>query len=170
MKINNYEDWGKLLAIWVKSCNDEQPIMFYRSCKEHFGFKSEQEVRVLIKQNRELFRPLSDSSLKLIKKYYKDYPGIFEKTVLYKEEEDNNVTIDKLRTDSGFTSQYRIPPDKSISSPETRQFGTDLIINKWKLTVKSREERFRSWAYIIVPIIALVGSILLSLFAILHVK
>lgn len=159
-----------MLAIWVKACNDQRPIMFYKSCKENFNFKNEEKVRELIKKNRELFRPLSAETLTEYQRYYTNHPEKFQAIFQNIEGEDVNEAIDRLTTNSAFTSQYRIKPDKPKSKNEILEFGIELIMKKWELEVKSKEERFRSWAYIIVPAIALVGSAVLSVFAVLYGK
>lgn len=151
--------WGNLLAIWIKACNDEQPIMFYKSCKHNLNFESEDKIKQLILSNSELFRPLSQKTLDAYKAYYM---GNLEKfpSRLVNGNETVQHAIERLETGSAFTSQFRRKPSAEKSSKETIEMGVNYISKKWELEVNSLETRDRYWGSLIIPALALIVAIL----------
>ena len=166
MKKNNHEYWGKLMALWVKSCTDKQPIMFYKSCKENLNFLSESEVRQMVDNNRELFWPISKQILKGYKDHYRKHLDKFPE-ILISENEESNHAIDRLDINSAFTSQFRRLPDEDRSPNDIREWGMNYIEKKWNFEVKSKEERDRFWGSMIIPAIAIIATAVVSILTII---
>jgi hypothetical protein len=150
MKKNKPEYWGKLMALWVKSCTDKQPIMFYKSCKANLKFQSESAVKEMVEDNRELFWPISEQILQLYKDHYTESPDKFPQ-ILVPENEHRDRIIENLDINCAFTSQFRRKPDEHISPDEIREWGLKYIEKKWKLELESRKEIHRIWATIVIP-------------------
>lgn len=155
--------WGNLLSIWIKASNDEQPIMFYKSCNQNLDFKSVEEVKQLISNNRELFRPLSQKTLDKYKDYYRGHIDQFPNNLVNVNEEPIQV-VEGLNRDCGFTSQFRRKPDDQKSPKETIEMGVNYISKKWELEVNSLETRDRYWGSLIIPVLALLVAILTIFF------
>ncbi|HPG32206.1 MAG TPA: hypothetical protein PLM34_00025 [Lentimicrobium sp.] len=151
--------WGRLLAIWVKACNDEQPIMFYNSLMDSLGIEDEQGLRELISMNKELFRPLSPIALDRYKTYYNENIDNFPPG-LVGVGEDPIDAVNNLNIHCGFTSQFRRRPNEQKSPKEIIEMGVNYIEKKWELEVKYTEIRDRFWGNLIIPILALLVALL----------
>lgn len=75
-----------LSAIWILSCNDENPIMTYRSIKYRLGLPENYDAKGLIESRGELFRKgVPQNRLVSGAKHLKSYRKGAKKGVLHQE-------------------------------------------------------------------------------------
>ena len=55
--IDRADDLDILSAIWILSCNDENPILTYKGITTRLGLPDKFDARTLIRSRSELFRP-----------------------------------------------------------------------------------------------------------------
>lgn len=155
----NSENWGTLYGIWLKACNDEQPIMFYDSCLVNFNLDSREDLEDIISKNRHLFRPLTQRTVENYKAYYRQNLVNFP-TNMINNNEDVVQAIERINHNSGFTSQFRRQPGDPKSPKDIIDIGVSIIGKKWELEVATLEANDRRWSSFIIPILALIVAIL----------
>jgi hypothetical protein len=167
MNENDSNYWGNLFATWILACNDEQPIIFYKSLAERLGCDNTDDLREMVKNHRELFRPMKEATLNKYKKHYMDKPHCFPKVL-----NTNNESVEDawrhITTEDAFTSQFRRKPDEKKSSDDLRDWGVNYIQKRWDMVVKTREERRFIRSAIYIPVASIIVTIMLAVMAILY--
>ena len=158
----NTDDFDVLSAVWILSCNDENPIITYTGIRSRLNLPDSYDVRKLVQSRRELFRPgILRSRLDAWKKEMKSgqrVPGWISEI---DDKAARDKTIDGLTVDDVFRNQFRTQDRAPKSSIEIMDWGLSHIDRLRKSRADERETRLKKWGTIVIPAL----SILLALIA-----
>lgn len=144
-----------LSAIWVMSCNDDNPIMFYKSVKDRLQLDSVDEVKNLVEKRSELFRRESTTGLNEWKEKKKKetdsnkLPNWIKKEAKSKNNEVDmskvNGIVDKVSAEDIFRSQFRTTIGAPQSSIEVIDWGLKHIDRLRSAEYQQVDRTFKTW-------------------------
>ncbi len=154
-----------LPAIWILSCNDENPIITYKGIAARIGI-TEADAQRLVGAHRELFRPGMRphrlSSWKERMKAGKGLPGWLLEIV---DPVERTKMIDALSPDDVFRNQFRVEDGAPKCSIEIINWGLNHIDLMEKRAATVREEKLKKWGTVILPVSAILVSLIVALAA-----
>ncbi len=165
----NLTEFDILSAIWVLSCNDENPIISYQGIIFRLQLSGEQrideqKIRDLVSSRPELFRKgVPKFRLKRWKKVMLDRKKIPSWIKSYPTDEQEGV-ISKLSTDDVFRNQFRT---KSFAQPtdlEKIEWGLSHINRLRQANQDAKIADTRSWQIWLVFAIGLINIVLSIIF------
>lgn len=155
--ISKSDDFDVLSAIWILSCNDDNPIVTYRGLSERLGLPEDFDVRTLVQSCRELFRPgILDSRLRDWKAKMKSGKGRPGWILEIKDKIEQEKTIDRIGRTDVFRNQFRVEQDAPKCGLETIDWGLKHIERLRKDVAEEEQTRQRKWASLIIPLFSLV--------------
>jgi hypothetical protein len=128
--IKTLADLDIVSAIWILSCNDENPIITYRGLYHRLGLSPEFDVRAAVLGRRELFRPgilqsrLKDWKAKL--REGKQLPGWISEIA---DKTRRLEAIDSLTPDDVFRNQFRVEPNAPKCPLDIMNWGLEHIFS-----------------------------------------
>ncbi|MBN2412618.1 hypothetical protein JXQ31_13090 [candidate division KSB1 bacterium] len=126
--INKYEDLDYLSAIWILSCNDENPLITYKSINYRLGLQEDYPLKRFVLRHAELFRPgVLKSRLDEWKQKMLDGKSLpsWISDIENKIERDN--TIKNLSKDDIFRCQFRTKDNAPKSDIKIIEWGLQHI-------------------------------------------
>jgi hypothetical protein len=157
-------------AIWILSCNDENPITTYAGVAARQGFSDDNEVKAIIRSRRELFRPGVGRS-RLVK--WKDQlrqgeglPGWLQEIT---DPALRAARINEITSDEVFRNQFRTAEKAPRCDLSTIDWGLQHIERLRKASSGARNERRQRWTTLVIPAGSLVIAAL-SLIGSLYVQ
>jgi hypothetical protein len=150
-----------LSAIWILSCNDENPLITYESIIYRLNLPHEYDVRGLIQSRGELFR-MKVSQVRLEEWKTQMRTGRHLPSWIRDIEDRNtrNERIDGLTIDDVFRNQFRAQTGSSPIPVEAIKWGLEHIDRLRKAGVEDRDERLKRMSSFWIPVL----SLLLALF------
>lgn len=153
-----------LYPIWVMACNDENPIMTYKSITYRLGLPDDYPLLTLVKAHPELFRHgVPAYRLEEWKENMRQGRGIPRWIVDMANHDDRLKAIDGLTRDSAFRSQFRIERDAEKTPLDVMKWGLEHIDRLRKGHSEQKEFKLRSWQLYTTIIIGLL-TLIVSLF------
>lgn len=162
--IERIDDLDILSAIWILSCNDENPILTYRSIGDRLNLDSVVDVRSLVRSRRELFRPGVLKSR--LDKWKLDMQAGARRPAWIQEigdDAERNKAIDALSEDDVFRNQFRVAPNSPKCSLEIIDWGLQHLERLRKGAFEAREEGAKKWTTLVLPAMAVLSSLLLGI-------
>ena len=161
------DDFDVLSATWILASNDENPSMTYEGVKYRLGLPQDYDIRGLIQSHGELFRKGVPSrrldrwkeQMRLDKHLPSWIRDIDDETVRVE-------TIEALKPEDLFRSQFRAEYEAPQSSVEVIEWGLQHIDRLRKASLEYREQtakRWEIWLVFVVSILNMVVSILTAL-------
>jgi hypothetical protein len=117
------DEWNVLSAIWILSCNDDNPIITYKGLELRLCLPPSYDVKSLVIERRELFRlRVSNVRFEVWKTEMQQGHSlpIWIKGI---EEPDRRKLINDLTRDDVFTSQFRTEEHSERSSLDVIDWG-----------------------------------------------
>jgi len=154
--IERADDLDILSAIWILSCNDENPILTYKGIMARLGLPDTFDVRTLVRSRSELFRPgVLNSRLEAWKKQMKSGKGrpAWITEIRNKIEQEN--AIDKITRDDVFRNQFRIEAAAPKCELQIIDWGLNHIERLRKSATEEKEAKSRKWGTVIIPLASL---------------
>jgi hypothetical protein len=154
-----------LPAIWVLSCNDENPIITYRGIAIRIGI-TEAEAKKLVGERRELFRPgIRLSRLNNWKERMRDGKSLSGWIQEIKDVDERRKAIEALSRDDVFRNQFRVENEAPKCSIEIINWGLNHLDLIRKSAAAVRDERLKRWGTVILPTAAILVSLAVALMA-----
>jgi hypothetical protein len=161
---DNY-DFGLLSAIWILACNDDAALMLYRSIEFRLGTEETLNLKNLISKHGELFRKKCPES-ELLKWKQKMLMGNFLPSWIrdIPNENDRKEAINSITVDDVFRSQFRPKLESPTSSIDIINWGLEHLERARKYKIEAREEKWKRWKEVGIPLISIVIALLTVLF------
>ena len=154
-----------LPAIWILSCNDENPILTYRGIAARVGI-TEAEARRLVGSRRELFRPgVREVRLNSWKDGLKAGRNLSGWMLEITDTEERKQVIEALSSKDVFRNQFRIEDTAPKCPIEVISWGLDHLDLLRKSAATAREEKIKKWGTVILPLTAILVSLSVALAA-----
>src|SRR4051812_27274529 len=155
-RIDKTDDLDILSAIWILSCNDENPILTYRGITARLGLPDPFDIRGLVRGRSELFRPgVLNSRLEAWKQQMKTG----KKRPAWITEIQNKIeqerAIDGIMKDDVFRNQFRIEAEAPKCELQIIDWGLNHIERLRKSAAEEKEARSRRWGTVIIPLASL---------------
>lgn len=162
--MDDVEKSGIISAIWILACNDEKSFMLYESVRHRVGLSESFDVKNLIKQYAELFRPNIPKKAMdmwkadmLAKKRRPSY--IIDIT----DEVERNKIIESLTFEDGFRTQFRTKADSPRSEIILINWGLEHIERLRKAKIEAKDLKWKKTKELWIPLISILASILIAL-------
>jgi hypothetical protein len=161
------DEFAVLSAIWILACNDETPVITYRSIRHRLNLPEDFDVAALVRSHGELFRlKIPPSRLKAWQDEMKrgeHMPSwIREATGIARIQ-----LIDALKPEDGFRSQFRAELNAPKSAVTVIEWGLTHIERLRKARSEAREATAKSWQMWLVLAASLLGVVATIVAAIL---
>jgi hypothetical protein len=167
--IERADDLDILSAIWILSCNDENPILTYRGIAERLGLSEGFDVKALVLSRSELFRPGAvNSRLSEWKKTLKSGKNRPAWIAQIRNKTDQEAAIDAITRDDVFRNQFRVETNAPKCEIQVIDWGLNHIDRLRKSTAEDKESRSRRWSTVVIPLVSLLVagiSVLSGLYA-----
>jgi hypothetical protein len=158
-------DEDLLPAIWILSCNDENPIITYRGIALRIGI-TEAEAKKLVSERRELFRPgIRLSRLNSWKDRMRAGKNLSGWLLEIADVDERRKAIDALSPNDVFRNQFRVEDGAPKCSIEIINWGLSHLDLIRKNAAMAREERLKRWGTVILPTGAILVSLVVALTA-----
>jgi len=151
----NPDDLDVLCAIWILSCNDENPIVTYRGINYRLGLKDDYDVKALVGCRGEMFRKgVSARRLRDWKQAMhtgKNLPSwirIMEDVVL------RGQAINDLSSEDVFRNQFRAEENAPACPIEILDWGLKHLDRIRTANLTARDERLKRMSAIWVPLLS----------------
>lgn len=162
--IERTDDLDTLSAIWILSCNDDNPIMTYRGIAQRLALPDDEFVRTLVRSRSELFRPgILNSRLRDWKANMKSGKHRPAWVIEIQDKKEQEATIDRLTRDDVFRNQFRVERDAPKCSIEIIDWGLKHIERLRKDRSEEKDANQRKWSSIVIPL----GSLAVALVSVL---
>jgi hypothetical protein len=166
----NLEYFDAVSAIWILSCNDENPITTYAGVLERLGFSDDHEVKAIIRSRRELFRPgVGRSRLAKWKDRLRQGEGLPGWLQEITDPALRASRINEITSDEVFRNQFRTAENAPRCDLSTIDWGLQHIERLRGATFEARNERRQRWTTLVIPAGSLVVAAL-SLIGSLYVQ
>jgi hypothetical protein len=155
------DDFDIVSAIWILSCNDENPIITYKGIADRLGLPDTYDVRALVRRYRELFRPgVLNSRLEAWKERMldgKSQPGWITEI---KDAAAQAKAIADLTRDDVFRNQFRVEENAPKCDIKIIDWGLNHIDRLRKSAAEEREARVKTWSSIVIPFLSVLLALL----------
>jgi len=153
------DELGILSAVWVLACNDENPLMTYKSVRHRLGLSDDYPLEQLIKSRRELFRQgAPDLRVQDLKTELSKGSAAGWLEGLSKEERDR--AIQELTKEGVFRSQFRVVRGADKSRMELIEWGLQHLERLRKNEQLEEESRWKVLKEAIIPIVSILVAAL----------
>ncbi len=157
-------------AIWILSCNDENPIMTNAGIVERLGLANEEKVRALVNSRRELFRPgISSRRLGAWKARLRTGAGLPGWLQDITDAALRQRRIEEISRADVFRNQFRVAEGAARCDLATIDWGLQHIERLRKADAEARDARRQKWSSLVIPAGSL-GLAALSLFGSTYVQ
>ena len=161
--ISQTDDLDTLSAIWILSCNDDNPIMTYRSIAQRLILPEQFDVKALVRSRPELFRPrILLSRLNTWKdkmRSGKSRPGWL---VEIRDQKEQQKAIDDISIEDVFRNQFRVEDEAKKCSVELIEWGLRHIERLRRDLSEEKEGKFKRVGTVWIPI----GSLFLAMLSV----
>ncbi|HET6232774.1 MAG TPA: hypothetical protein VFE05_22050 [Longimicrobiaceae bacterium] len=148
------EEYGRLAAIWVLSCNDENPAMSYLGIMHRVGLPNRAAAEALVHARPELFRKrLPAPRLEAWKTEMMQNKRL-PRWLREKEEKERKEIIAALTPEDFFRNQFRTAPDAPVTSVELLDWGLEHIDRLRKAAVDAADEHFKRVQTFVIPMLS----------------
>jgi len=166
---HNYDvdEFDVLSAVWILSCNDENPIMAYDGLKFRLGIPNGYDIKSLIAKRGELFRKgIPDDRLQQWKSEILGGKGVPLWIKAMNTEDDWRNTINAITAHDVFRNQFRPSKNAEKSSIEVINWGLQHIDRLRKARIELKEVSAKQWQVWLVFGAAVVGVVVQVIIAV----
>lgn len=154
--IRETDDLDTLSAIWILSCNDDNPIMTYKSIAHRLSLPEGFDVKAQVRGRPELFRPgILKSRLdhwKSEMRSGKSRPGWL---VEIRDQKLQQKAIDDITREDVFRNQFRIETSAPKCDVELIEWGLRHIERLRRDWAEERDGKFKRLASLWLPLVSL---------------
>jgi hypothetical protein len=155
-RIDKADDLDILSAVWILSCNDENPIITYKGIAARLGLPETFDVRALVRSRSELFRPnVLNSRLAAWKQLMKSGKSRPAWITEIKNKPEQEAAIDNINRDDVFRNQFRVEADAPKCELKIIDWGLNHIERLRKTSAEEKEARSKKWGTVIIPLASL---------------
>ena len=159
-RIDKTDDLDILSAIWILSCNDENPIITYERIEHRLDTPATYDIRTLISNRGELFRKgVSDDRLEQWKTAMLEGKRVPSWIQVLNKGDDQRNAISAIKADDVFRSQFRASKNAERSPIEVIDWGLQHIDRLRKAKLESKDISAKQWQVWLVFGTAVVGVI-----------
>jgi hypothetical protein len=153
--IQNSDQLDILSAIWIMSCNDENPTITFKGIKYRLGLPESYDVYSLVKSRGELFR-LGIPQRRLVKWKQDMLNGSHLPSWVRDIENDIDRTavIGNISTDDVFRNQFRAGFESPRAPIEIIDWGLEHIERLRRVNAEVSEEKIKRLTGIWIPILS----------------
>ena len=158
--IINSDDLDIVSAIWILSCNDENPIITYEGIKYRLNLPEEFDLKGLVKSRGELFREkVPERRLKGWKKLMMqgNHQPSWIKDI--QDDDGRKKKIESITTEDVFRNQFRWQNNAPAAPIEIIEWGLQHIDRLRKANIESKEKRLKKISNIWIPLISMVVAL-----------
>lgn len=141
-----------LSAIWILSCNDENPIITYEGLKYRLSLPDEYNIKSLIQNRGELFRPCVPAKRldewKEQMKAGKHLPSWIKEIT---DKATRDAKIDEISREDVFRNQFRTKTSAGPAPINIIQWGLEHIDRLRKAGIEAREEKTKKITSMLIP-------------------
>lgn len=155
------EELDIVSAIWVMANNDENPIITYRSIRHRLQLPEDYDIKTLVRSRGELFR--QGVRERILEQWKQDMLNGKRLPSWVREIEDDvvrNHSIELIRSDDVFRSQFRTEANAPKSSLETLDWGLQHIERLRKSQLETRDARNKDIQMVVLIIASVTNTIL----------
>jgi hypothetical protein len=158
--ITKTDELDVLSGIWIMSCNDDNPIMTYKSIAQRLSLRADYDVKAVVHSRPELFRPgILNSRLNTWKDLMRSGKSRPNWIVEIHEHAEQRKAIDSLTRDDVFRNQFRVEDGAPKCDITVIDWGLQHIDRLRKAAAEERETKSRRWTSIIIPLVSLLVAI-----------
>ena len=155
------DDLDILSAIWILSCNDENPIITYKGIVARLDLPDAYDIKALVRSRRELFRPgVLNSRLLAWKERMQNGKGRPSWITEIKDVAAQVKAIADLTTDDVFRNQFRVEDNAAKCDIEIMDWGLNHIDRLRKSAAEESEARVKKWSSVVIPFLSLLLAFL----------
>lgn len=147
-------------AVWILASNDENHLITYEGIRERLGLAADFDVKGLILQRRELFRPGAPPG------ELEDWQDSMRKgsrlpnwIKLIEDDMERLSVIDRMSSNDVFRSQFRAGRGSAKSDPSVLSWGLDYVDRIRKSKIASEEASVKSWQMWLIFIIGIANIV-----------
>jgi hypothetical protein len=158
--MDNNEHFNILNAIWILSCNDENPILTYEGIQRRLSLRDNYDIKALIKNRTEMFR-LKVPQHRLID-WKNDMRGGRRIPSWIQEIDDPKARekkIESITVDDVFRNQFRAGGRDDRLPIEIVDWGLNHIERLRNAAQESREEKVKQISGIWIPLLTTILAI-----------
>jgi hypothetical protein len=145
-----------LSAIWILSCNDENPIITYEGIKYRLSLPEDYDVKSLIQSRGELFRfRVPARRLEAWKEQMKAGRHLPSWIRDIQDTSTRETKIDGLSTDDVFRNQFRAKTAAPPAPIEVIKWGLEHIDRLRKAGIEAREEKTKKITGMWIPVLSM---------------
>ena len=164
---HDVDEFDVLSAVWILSCNDENPIITYDGLKHRLGLPSGYDIKSLIAKRGELFRKrVSDDRLQQWKNEMLAGKGVPSWIKVLNSEDDRRNAINAITAHDVFRCQFRASKNAEKSPIEVINWGLQHIDRLRKAKLESKDVSAKQWQVWLVFGAAVVGVIVQVIIAV----
>lgn len=161
--ISETDDLDILSAIWILSCNDDNPFMLYKSIIDRLELPNDFDAKTLIKRRPELFRAgILEWQLDEWKERMRHGRRKPRWLLKISDNKKREEAINRISEDDVFRNQFRVEKDAPKCSVEIIEWGLRHIERLRKDWSEEREGKIRRVAALWLPL----GSLVLAGFSV----
>lgn len=154
--VRGADELDVLSAVWILSCNDENPLVTYEGIKYRLSLPDEYDIKTVIRSRGELFRPkVVPHRLEEWKKQMKDGKHLPSWISDIQDPTVRVAKIEGLSVDDVFRNQARTRSDSAPASIEVIKWGLEHIDRLRKAGVEDREQRLKRASGLWVPLLSM---------------
>lgn len=159
--IKGPDELDVLSAIWILSCNDENPIITYEGIKYRLSLPDEYDVKSLIQSRGELFRlRLPARRLEEWKEQMKTGKHLPSWIRDIEDAPTRETKIDELSTEDVFRNQFRAKAAAPPAPIEVIQWGLEHIDRLRKAGIEAREEQTKKITGMWIPFLSMLVALI----------
>ena len=153
------EEAGILSAVWVLSCNDENPLMTYESIRDRLSLINEYPLEQLIRRRSELFR--QGAPISTIDAWKESMLQGIQVSAWIKRlpESERDAAIEAIGSQHVFRSQFRVKRNAEKSPIELIEWGLQHIERLRKADLESQESRWKWLKEGVIPVLSVITAI-----------
>jgi hypothetical protein len=153
--IERISDLDLLSAIWILSCNDENPITTYYGLRERLLVPNDVDIKSLVLGRRELFRPgLPKERLEEWKDRLRARKEVPSWLAAVQDAEKRGEMIDALSSADVFRNQFRTGKNAAPCDLKIVDWGLQHLDRLRKAASELRAERLTRRTSLIVPLVS----------------
>src|SRR5262249_5371467 len=109
LAITKADELDILSAVWILSCNDDNPIMTYRSIGQRLSLDESYDIKAIVRSRPELFRPgILNSRLNAWKDLMRGGKRRPAWITEIRDQTKQRQAIDSINREDVFRNQFRV--------------------------------------------------------------
>ncbi|MBK7384009.1 MAG: hypothetical protein IPI81_11890 [Flavobacteriales bacterium] len=158
--MNELEQFGRVSAIWIMACNDENSLITYEGLRHRLNIESTESLRELVLAHSELFRLGANSrQLREWKERMLLGRGRPSWVKSIPEESERLTRIEALSQNDMFRSRFRTRANSPKSDVEILKWGLEYLERQRKARAEAVDASVKSWQIWLVLAVGILGLV-----------